>query len=230
MAFTGFPKDFFTFFEELNDNNTRDWFMDNKPRYETNIVAPCLDFIEAIAPPLAEISPHFLAIPKKMGGSMFRIYRDIRFSKDKTPYKTHAGLQFRHVLGKNAHAPGFYVHLSTDEILIGGGIWQPPSPVLANIRKRIDSHSDTWLAGQSTKGFIKSFGKMSAGNPLKRPPRGYNDDHPMIDDLKKRSFFMMADAKRADTYTPEFVTKVINVFADAAPMMAFLCTAVDAPF
>lgn len=230
MTFTGFPKDFFTFFEELKQNNNRDWFMDNKPRYETSIVTPCLDFIETLAPELAKISPYFLAVPKKMGGSMFRIYRDVRFSKDKTPYKVHAGLQFRHVDGKNAHAPGFYLHLATDEILIGGGIWQPPSPVLANIRSQIDTHAKEWQAAKSADGFRNSFQNLNSGNPLKRPPRGYSEEHPLIDDLKKRSFFMMAKSNRKEAGRADFTDRVIGVYQDATPMMKFLCGAVGSAY
>ena len=230
MTFAGFPESFFKFFEDLTQNNNREWFTGNKPRYEAEIVTPCLDFIEALAPQLADISPHFLAVPKKMGGSMFRIYRDVRFSKDKTPYKIHAGLQFRHVSGKNAHAPGFYLHLAIDEILIGGGIWQPPSPVLVKIRERIDTRSKNWRAAQSTDGFQKSFGQMYPGNPLKRPPRGFDENHPCIDDLKKRSFFMMAKSNRKEAARADFVDRVSSVYQDATPMMKFLCKAVDAPF
>ena len=95
-SFQGFPKDFVKFFKDLAKNNNRPWFEENKPRYQDSVVTPMLAFIEAMQAPLARISPHYRAIPKAHGGSMFRIYRDTRFSKDKTPYKTHAAAQFRH--------------------------------------------------------------------------------------------------------------------------------------
>ena len=117
--FQGFPKDFFTFFEDLNVNNNRDWFNENKNRYFDSVVNPISAFIVGMAPRLKKISPHYVADPKPHGGSMFRIYRDTRFSKDKTPYKTHAGVQFRHEAGKDAHAPGFYVHLATEGLFLG---------------------------------------------------------------------------------------------------------------
>ena len=114
--FPGFPKDFFVFYEQLQLNNNREWFNDNKNRYYESVANPISEFIVCMAPRLKTISAHYVADPKPHGGSMFRIYRDTRFSKDKTPYKTHAGVQFRHAAGKDARAPGFYVHLATDEL------------------------------------------------------------------------------------------------------------------
>jgi uncharacterized protein (TIGR02453 family) len=230
MAFNGFSDDFFHFFDELKANNNRDWFLANKPRYEASVAGPCLDFIEAMGAPLADISPRMLAIPKKTGGSMFRIYRDVRFSKDKTPYKTHVGLQFRHVLGKDAHAPGFYVHLSSEEILIGGGLWKPPSPALANIRSRIDERGKEWARASMSSAFMTRFDGLREGDPLIRPPKGYDEHHPHIDALKKRSFFVMAKTERDQVMRADFVDYVAQVFEDAAPMMAFLCAAVEVPF
>jgi len=230
MTFNGFSEDFFVFLTELKANNNRKWFADNKPRYEASVAEPCLDFIAALGPHLSEISPHFLAVPKKIGGSMFRIYRDTRFSKDKTPYKTNAGLQFRHVLGKDAHAPGFYLHLDPDEIFIGGGLWKPPSPALAKIRARIDAHGDKWTSALADKDFVARYADISPGNPLIRPPKGYDAEHPHIDALKRRSFFMMAKGTKAQALRPDFPKHVASVFADAAPVMEFLCIAVDAQF
>ena len=99
------------FLAELSDNNNRDWFNENKTRYEEEVLDVALRFIQSMQDPLADFAPHFTAIPKRMGGSLMRVYRDTRFSKDKTPYKTNIGIQFRHVLGKDVHAPGFYVHI-----------------------------------------------------------------------------------------------------------------------
>ena len=142
--FKGFPGDFFNFFEDLSRNNNRAWFADNKGRYYDSVVNPISEFIVAVAPALKKISPHYVADPKPHGGSMFRIYRDTRFSKDKTPYKTHAGVQFRHEAGRDAHAPGFYVHLATDQVFFGGGIWNPPTPQLNRIRDRIADNARSW--------------------------------------------------------------------------------------
>ncbi len=128
--FSGFPKELFTFLDQLAANNNREWFKDNKERYYDVVVDPVCDFIEAMEPRLHVISRHFVADSRPHGGSMFRIYRDTRFSKDKRPYKENVGCQFRHEAGKDAHAPGFYVHLGRDEIFYGGGLWLPSNPVL----------------------------------------------------------------------------------------------------
>jgi uncharacterized protein (TIGR02453 family) len=133
-SFPGFPKSFFAFLRQLARNNDRAWFEANKARYKDDVVAPMSDFIAAMAPRLAKISSHYVADPRPHGGSMFRIYRDTRFSKNKRPYKEHAACQFRHEAGRDAHAPGFYVHLAPKEVRIGGGIWLPPVPELRAIR------------------------------------------------------------------------------------------------
>ena len=110
MAFDGFPKDFFAFFRELKAHNERPWFEANKQRFRDSVQAPMSEFIAAMAPRLTKISKNFVADPKPNGGSMFRIYRDVRFAKDKRPYKEHAACHFRHAAGKDVHAPGFYMH------------------------------------------------------------------------------------------------------------------------
>ncbi len=230
MAFNGFPREFFEFFTELKENNKREWFEDNKQRYEDSIVTPCLDFITAMGPELKKVSQHFEAIPKKVGGSMFRIYRDTRFSKDKTPYKTNAGLHFRHALGRDAHAPGFYLHLEPDQVFFGGGLWMPPSNALNKIREAIDKNQKEWKSAQSAKAFKARYGALGEGNPLTRPPKGYADDHPFIDDLKKRNFFAVTEAKAAAAGKPDFVKEVARAYKDTSPVAAFLCKAVGAPF
>ena len=106
-----FDPEFFEFMADLAANNDREWFAANKERYEAEVLEPALAFIEDFSYRLREISPNFVADPRRTGGSLFRIYRDTRFAKDKTPFKTHTGMQFRHVAGKDVHAPGFYLHL-----------------------------------------------------------------------------------------------------------------------
>jgi len=134
-GFPGFPADFFRFFEELAANNNRPWFNESKGRYHESVVNPISEFIVSMAPRLKAISPHYIADPRPHRGSMFRIYRDTRFSADKSPYKTHAGVQFRHAAGKDAHAPGFYLQLAPEGLFFGGGIWRPPNPQLNRIRR-----------------------------------------------------------------------------------------------
>ena len=228
-AFNGLPADYFKFFNELKKNNNREWFNDNKKRFRESVQEPLSGFVEAMAPRLKKISKHIVADPRLNGGSVFRIYKDVRFSKDKTPYKTHGAVQFRHALGKDAHAPGFYVHLATDEVFYGGGIWHPPSPNLLQIREAIRSKGKIWDKATTGAAFKKRFGGVR-GDQLTRPPRGFDANETHIDDIKRKSFFAMADGKPEATKKPVFASDVEAAFKDAKPMMKFLCDALDAPF
>jgi uncharacterized protein (DUF2461 family) len=125
-----FTKSAFKFLKDLEANNNREWFKANKPRYEAAIKEPAIRFITDFGPYLQKLSPNFRADPRPVGGSMFRIYRDVRFSRDKSPYKTVTGIQFRHDLGKDAHAPGFYLHIEVGGCFVALGCWHPDGPSL----------------------------------------------------------------------------------------------------
>src|SRR5918996_1661223 len=139
-----FGPELFRFLRDLEANNDRTWFNANKDRYEREVRDPALDFVEDFAPRLAEISQHFVADPRPSGGSLFRIHRDTRFSKDKSPYKTHVGIHFRHELAKHAHTPGFYLHLQPGSVFVGVGIWHPDPPALLRIREAIAGDPSAW--------------------------------------------------------------------------------------
>ena len=226
--FNGFPPDLFKFFEELAQNNDREWFNANKPRYLESVVAPMGDYIRAVAPRLKRISPHFRADPKPHGGSMFRIYRDTRFSHDKTPYKTHAACHFRHLAHGDAHAPGFYVHLEPGRLMFGGGIWLAPSKQLGLIREFIMDNPGAWeQLSRSTA--VRKLGGIK-GEQLKRPPRGYDAEARHIEDLKRKSFFLMAEAEPELALTPEFLNETVKVFRTAAKLNHFICDALELAF
>lgn len=227
-VFRGFPADFLGFFADLSANNSRPWFNDNKARYYESVVNPISEFIVCMAPRLARISPHYVADPRPHGGSMFRIHRDTRFSKDKTPYKTHAGVQFRHARGKDAHAPGFYVHLAADGLFFGGGIWLPPNPQLARIRDFIVDNARSWSRIANARSVQQAGGIQ--GDALQRPPRGYEASHPHIADLKRKSFYVMIEAPAADALKPGFIDQVTEAFRCAAPLNRFVCDALDLAF
>ena len=222
MAFDGFPKDFFAFFRELKANNERVWFEANKQRYRDSVQAPMSDFITAMAPRLAKISKNFTADPRPNGGSMFRIYRDVRFAKDKRPYKEHAACNFRHSAGKDVHAPGFYMHFAPGEIRFGGGMWMPPSDALARIRDAIAKNPSAWKAVKTGKAFAKHFDAIH-GDALTRPPRGYDPEHPFIEDIKRKSFFAMGTGDAKLAMSPKLVDAVAETFKAASPLMKFLC-------
>ncbi|HLF30095.1 MAG TPA: DUF2461 domain-containing protein [Xanthomonadales bacterium] len=225
--FEGFPADLFGYFRDLEKNNNRDWFNTNKARYLESVVQPMCEFILAMQPRLQAISPHYVADPRPHGGSMFRIYRDTRFSNDKTPYKTHAACHFRHDAGKDAHAPGFYVHLAADGLFFGGGIWQPPGPKLNLIRNFIADNARSWARIRNAKKIAELGGIR--GDALQRPPQGFNAEHMHIDDLKRKSFYVMAEAKSSAALRADFIDLTTDAFNRAAPLNRFICDALDLP-
>ncbi|MBI1187781.1 MAG: TIGR02453 family protein [Alphaproteobacteria bacterium] len=230
MAFDGFSKDFFKFLRELKKNNERAWFEANRERYRSAVQAPLSAFIADLAPLLARTSPHFKCDPRPNGGSMFRIHRDVRFARDKSPYKTHAAAHFRHSVGKDVHAPGFYLHLEPGRIFFGGGMYMPEPAALQMVRTRIAEKSADWRKAKEAASVSRAYGALSDGEALTRPPRGFDADHPMIEDLKRKSFFLTAESDEAAAGDPAFVKTVAKAYADAAPLMTFLCAAVGVKY
>lgn len=227
--FSGFPEDMFLFLEELAVNNNREWFNERKPRYKDSVVEPVCDFICAVGDRLETVSENFVADPRSNGGSMFRIYRDIRFSKDKRPYKENVGCHFRHVSIKGAHAPCFYLHLQPGNVFAGAGIWKPPGPLLDKIRTAIDVKTDSWEKVVNDKKLIKRFDTI-VGEGLKRPPRGYDAEHPYIEDLKRKSFFLKYPLDDSFAMTPKFIDEVLQTYTDAVPLMRFMTNALKLSF
>lgn len=228
-SFAGFPSSLFAFLSELSNHNNRAWFNENKERYKADVVVPVTQFVSAMGDRLPEISDCFIADPRPNGGSMFRIYRDTRFSNNKKPYKENVGCQFRHYLGKNAHAPGFYVHLEPSRVFFGAGIWKPDSQALNQIRTAIADSPVHWMKIVNGKDFKQRFAELG-GESLSRPPRGYDPDHPCIDDLKRKSFVVMQDVDPKMALSPDFIAEVDQAFKTAKPFMEFLAFALDLPF
>ena len=228
MSVQPIPPALFDFLRELRANNERPWFEKNKERYREVVRDPMLDFIAAFAGPLGEISPHFRADPRPSGGSLFRIHRDIRFSKDKRPYKTNVGAHFRHSAGKDAHAPGFYLHLEPDACFAGCGIWRPDGPALNCIRNAIVARPDEWRRVATGREFSGTF-KLT-GESLKRPPKGFDPGHPLIEDLKRKSFVAIAHISEAEVCAPNFLERFTVIARTGAGITAFLAGAVGVAF
>jgi len=230
QSFRGFPKALFGFLEELARNNDREWFQANKGRYEAEVVEPVLRFIEAVGlEVLPGLSRSFVADPRKSGGSMFRIYRDTRFSHDKRPYKENVGCQFRHVLGRDVHAPGFYVHLEPGRVFIGAGSWRPPRPALEQIRAAIVARPAAWSRLIDDPALSSYFGGIE-GESLKRAPQGVDPNHRYIADLKRTSHFVLKDVAPVRVLRPAFLAEVEEAFTKASPLMRFLTEAVGLPY
>jgi uncharacterized protein (TIGR02453 family) len=226
--FTGFPPDTLKFLKQLERNNNREWFAANKSRYEESVLEPALDFIATMDPKIQALSDHFVAIPKRVGGSLMRVYRDTRFGKDKTPYKTNIGIQFRHEYAKDVHAPGYYLHIDNTGCFLAAGIWRPEPSALANVRQRIATRPADWKKARDARGFKSTF--EMGGQSLKRPPKGYSEDSPHLEDLKRKDFIASADFAAQAINDPAFVNTVARTFKKATPFMQFLCTALEVEF
>lgn len=216
------------FLSDLAANNDRDWFQENKHRYENDLRAPALRFVVDFAPRLQKISPHFLADPRPSGGALFRIYRDIRFSRDKSPYKTHCGLYFPHEKWKDVHMPGFYLHIEPRRSFVGMGSWHPDSAALKKIRARVADEPDAWRRAVSGKPFRENFRIL--GESLKRPPRGFEPDHPLIDVIKLKDFTCGAPLTQKQITAPGFVDEFTKLCRTGAPLVEFLCGALGVPY
>lgn len=228
VATVHFHPETFAFLRELAKHNRREWFQANKQRYQEHVRDPAVRFITTFAEPLERISPHFRADPRPVGGSLFRIYRDTRFSKDKRPFKTHVGIQFRHGIGKDVHAPGFYLHLEPDSVFLAAGIWHPDTGTLRKIRDALVEDPAAWKRAAYGKRFQTRF--ELEGDTLTRAPRGYDPEHPLIDDLKRKDFIGVALLTEADAIRAGFVRQVADLCRLAGPFVKHLCTALAVPF
>jgi uncharacterized protein (TIGR02453 family) len=223
-----FSRDLFGFLEELECNNRREWYEANRARYERDVREPMLAFITDFSPRLRKISPKLVADPRPSGGSMFRIYRDVRFSPDKRPYKTHVAARFSHVTSRDVHAPGFYVHLEPNGVFCGAGIWHPDPATLGKIRDFIAKHPAQWKKVVSDAKFRRLC--SLEGDVLSRPPKGYDPDHPLIDDLKRKDFIAITHLDISDALSPRFIDRFTAACVAASPLMRFLTNALGLQF
>ena len=213
----------FSYLKQLKRNNKREWFLRNKDRYETVLRQPALAFITDFSFRLREISPWLVANPKPNGGSLFRIYRDVRFSSDKTPYKTHVGMHFPHAGSKeNVHGAALYLHLEPGECFLAGGNWHPDPRTLARIRDAIAWKPDEWK--KAVRGLTLE------GDCLTRPPKGYCADHPMIEYLKFKDYIASVPLTDKQVCSPKFMTEVVTGCRKLSPMVSFLSRAVGLQF
>ncbi len=215
----------FGFLTDLKRNNDREWFRENRDRYDADVKEPALRFVAAFSGPLRKISPHFVADPRPVGGSLFRIHRDTRFSRDKSPYKVHVGIHFRHARGKDVHAPGFYLHLEPGNVFLGAGIWHPETKTLLRIREAIVDDPARWKRISKAKRFRDAF--ELAGDSLKRPPRGFDPEHPLVEDLRRKDFIAVRNLSQKEACSPGFTNRVADGFRTAGPFVRFLTEALD---
>jgi len=225
QAFQGFPPQTLQFLAELAANNDRDWFKQNKSRYEIHVLQPALSFIPAMAPVLAEFAPRFRASPRRVGGSLMRVYRDTRFTSDKRPYKTNIGIQFRHEAGKDVHAPGYYLHIEPGGSFLAAGIWRPDPRALGRLREAIQDSPAGWKRARDHGPFRRRFELV--GDSLQRPPRGVDPGHPLLQDLKRKDLIASMPLEAAELQRRDFAARAGKAYASASPFMEFLCLALE---
>jgi uncharacterized protein (TIGR02453 family) len=225
-----FGPELFGFLSELRDHNDRDWFAANKARYEADVLEPALAFVEDMGYRLQEISPHLRADARRNGGSVFRIYRDTRFSKDKTPFKTNTGVHFRHARAKDVPAPGYYLHLQPGRVFAGCGIWHPDTKTANRIRDAIAGRAAIWRAATREPPFAGALEIGGREHALKRVPSSFDKEHEFADDLRLKGFVGYATMSEDVALAPDFLDRYTALCQAGAPLMRFLCDALGVEF
>ena len=220
--FEGFPLEGLRFLKRLKRNNNRDWFNSRKAEYEDFVKLPMQSLIMALRPHVQAFAPEIDFNPKR---SMFRIYRDTRFSNDKTPYKTHVAAVF-HPRGHWQNSAGYYVHIEPGAVYVGGGVYMPDSDQLRKIRKAIDAEAETFLSIVDTARFKRQFDGIE-GERLQRVPRGYPSDHPMAEWLKHKQFYTGVEWGERESISPKFTARITTVYKSLYPFIRFLNRALE---
>lgn len=221
--FRGFPPDGIRFLERLKRNNNRPWFQKHKAEYEELVRFPMQCLIASLAPRMADVAPDMEFNPRK---SIFRIYRDVRFSKNKAPYKTNiaASFQFR---GRRSlsERPGLYLGIEPGPIYVGGGLYMPSGEQLKTIRHAMVERPDEYLAIVGSKRFRREFGEVE-GETLQKAPLGYPSDHPMIEHLRHKQFYAGKELIHPACFPASFLDVVVRVYEDIMPLVRWLDKAV----
>lgn len=225
---TYFTDKTFKFLRGLARHNEREWFQAHKADYEQQLRQPFQRLIADLQPGLLEISSHYRADPKGVGGSLFRIHRDTRFSNDKTPYKPWGGARFFHARSKQVEAPSFYLHVQPGNCFLGGGLWHPEPETQRKVRHFLFENPGAWKAAVQTPAFRRKF--VLDGDSLSRPPRGFPADHELIADIKRKDFVATMALDDALVLGPRLRQSVIEHFRSVAPLIDYLCAALDLEF
>ncbi len=209
-----FTPAFFTFLRDLQQNNDRDWFAANRARFVDDVEAPMLAFINDVAPALRSISSAYIVDRRRIGGSMYRIYRDTRFSEDKTPFKTWLAARFEHEARRKVESvPGFYLHLGIDHCFAGGGVYHVERPGLTRIRQRIVELPDEWSSAKA--------GLEIQGDQLKRGPAGFPRSHEHMEDLKREQIYTLRNMSESEVVADGFLERFTEECVRAAPLIEF---------
>jgi uncharacterized protein (TIGR02453 family) len=228
MPHSHFSPATFRFLRALGRHNNRSWFKAHHDEYERSVRGPYLQLIADFQAPLAKISTHYRADPRKVGGSLFRIQRDTRFSGDKAPYKTWAGARLFHERRREIAAPSFYLHIAPGDCFVGAGLWHPENHTLRNIRNFIVDNPAAWKRAAHSRAFRKHY--EFRGESLVRAPQGFPPHHLLIEDLKRKSFAAGVGFDDALACSPELYPFAVAHFRRLAPLVDYLCAAQNLEF
>ena len=209
------------FLKDLHKNNNREWFNENKDRYRaahTNVA----DFVEVLIEEIGKFDEEILKIDAKK--ALFRIYRDVRFSKDKSPYKTNFGAGLG--MGKGNRISGYYLHIEPGKSFLAGGVYQPDTTVLKEIRKEISINSNEFLSILEQDEFRNNFRGLSVGQKLQRVPAGFEKDDPMAEFLKLKNFIVVHPVSNEALMKEDAAKNFAQIFKSIKPLNDFL----SAPF
>ncbi|MGH8112578.1 MAG: DUF2461 domain-containing protein [Rhodanobacteraceae bacterium] len=218
----------FRFLKALARQNNRAWFKSRQADYETHVRGPWLQLIADLQPAVARISPHYRADPRKVGGSLFRVQRDTRFSHNKEPYKPYAGARIFHERRREIAAPSFYLHIAPGDCFIGAGLWHPENHTLRNIRNFIVDNPAAWRRATHGRAFRDRY--EFRGESLVRAPQGFSQDHPLLEDLQRKSYAAGTDFDDALACSPKLLSFVVTHFKRLAPLVDYLCAAQNLEF
>jgi uncharacterized protein (TIGR02453 family) len=213
-----FTAETLSFLRRLKRNNRREWFNAHRDEYEQHVRQPMIDVIERLAVDFRSFAPDLVASPKR---SLYRIHRDIRFSADKKPYKTHVAAVFPPRDLPKHEGAGLYFHAAPDGVWIGGGMYAPQTAQLLAVREHIAANSRRLRSIVSAPGFRRAVGELD-GERLQRVPRGFPKDHEAAEFLKFRQFLAGRDLPAAFATSPKFYSTLLGVFRQIAPLIAYL--------
>jgi uncharacterized protein (TIGR02453 family) len=222
-GFPGFPPETLKFLRQLKKNNNRPWFQEHKEIYEAKVRQPMIDLVIGLGGALQPLAPEMVVDPKK---AIYRIYRDMRFSADKTPYKTRVSAIFVPRGMQKASAAGLYFHVDAAEVLIGGGLYVPGSPELRAIRAHVADHWKALRLIVERREFQEMFGGLQ-GETLSRAPQGYSPDHPAIEYLRYKHYLAWLTEPATFAESPKLFPRLLTAFAAMLPLVRFLNTAVS---
>ncbi|HLI18611.1 MAG TPA: DUF2461 domain-containing protein [Rhodanobacteraceae bacterium] len=228
MRGTYFSPATFRFLRSLARHNNRTWFKAHQQDYETHVREPFLQLIADLQAPVAKLSRQYRADPRKVGGSLFRAQRDTRFSHGKEPYKPWAGARIFHERRREIAAPSFYLHIAPADCFVGAGLWHPENHTLRNIRTFIVDNPAAWKRATHSRGFRERY--EFRGESLSRAPQGVPADHPLLEDLKRKSFAAGVGFDEALACSPKLLPFVVDHFKRLAPLVDYLCAAQNLEF